>query len=454
MRSWLGRPSSTASRIHLHCEGPGPHLAPEMAGHFRHRALFIGPNARAAVNEGRADYIPVFLSDIPGLFGTGQLPWTRCWSTRPARRARVLLARHGPWKSCTRPSAPQDGHRPAQQRDAAHARRELHPRDEIDLAVEVDVPPYEHPRSGRRRRGADRPVRRRPGARWRDLQLGIGAIPAVTHALRDKRDLGIHSEMFTDAVVDLVESGVVTGARKELNRGKIVTAFLMGSQRLYDFVARQPDGRDAIGGLHQRHPVIRRAAHDRHQLRDRGRRHRPGRRGLDRAPVLQRHRRPDGFVRGASLTHRSGHHRAAVHSRRGHSVPDLSTLRAGAGVVTTRAHVRTVVTEWASPSSTEKHPRARKALIAIADPTSATSYRSRPRQRRAVSIAISRPGAWVGRTAVGSPSEDAMTDTGTTDARGPRPARRRRAPAHRRLVARRELSIGGPDLPARQPAAA
>ena len=60
--------------VHLHCEGPGPHLAPEMAGHFRHRALFIGPNARAAVNEGRADYVPVFLSDVPRLFQSGALP--------------------------------------------------------------------------------------------------------------------------------------------------------------------------------------------------------------------------------------------------------------------------------------------------------------------------------------------------------------------------------------------
>src|SRR4051795_12284327 len=60
--------------VHLHTEGPGPHMAPEMAGHFRHRALFIGPNARAAVNEGRADYVPVFLSDIPRLFETRALP--------------------------------------------------------------------------------------------------------------------------------------------------------------------------------------------------------------------------------------------------------------------------------------------------------------------------------------------------------------------------------------------
>ena len=126
---------------------------------------------------------------------------------------------------------------------------------DIDLAVEVDVPPYEQPI------GDIGDVERRIGEYVAELvpdeatlQLGIGAIPAATALfLRDKRDLGIHTEMFTDAVVDLVEAGAVTGARKERNRGKIVTAFVMGTQRLYDFVARQPDGRDAFGRLHERH---------------------------------------------------------------------------------------------------------------------------------------------------------------------------------------------------------
>ncbi|HTC85167.1 MAG TPA: hypothetical protein VK656_00580, partial [Candidatus Acidoferrum sp.] len=62
------------SVVHLHTEGPGPHLAPEMAGHFRHTALFIGPNAREAVNEGRADFVPIFLSDVPSLFSSGRMP--------------------------------------------------------------------------------------------------------------------------------------------------------------------------------------------------------------------------------------------------------------------------------------------------------------------------------------------------------------------------------------------
>jgi acyl-CoA hydrolase len=114
--------------------------------------------------------------------------------------------------------------------------------DDIDLGVEVQVPPYEHaiPRIG--------DLERRIGAHVADLvpdgatlQLGIGAIPAATAlSLTDKHDLGIHTEMFTDAVVDLVEAGVITGAAKERNRGKIVTSFLMGSARLYAFVHDNP----------------------------------------------------------------------------------------------------------------------------------------------------------------------------------------------------------------------
>ena len=112
----------------------------------------------------------------------------------------------------------------------------------IDLAVEVDVPPYSH---------VEQPlgdVERRIGQHIAELvpdgatlQLGIGAIPSATAmALRDKKDLGVHTEMFTEPVVDLVECGAVTGIRKEINSGKIVSAFLMGTQRLYDFVDDNP----------------------------------------------------------------------------------------------------------------------------------------------------------------------------------------------------------------------
>jgi 4-hydroxybutyrate CoA-transferase len=114
--------------------------------------------------------------------------------------------------------------------------------DQIDLAVDVDQPPHEHllPEVGE--------VERRIGEYVADLvpnratiQMGIGSIPtAVAMALRTKRDLGVHTELLTDPVIDLVEAGAVTGDAKEINRGKIVTAFLMGSQRLYDFVDDNP----------------------------------------------------------------------------------------------------------------------------------------------------------------------------------------------------------------------
>jgi 4-hydroxybutyrate CoA-transferase len=91
------------SVVHLHTEGPGPHLAPDMAEHFRHRALFIGPNARAAVNEGRADYVPVFLSDVPRLFGSGALPLDTVFVNSPTLTGSAHL---GPAsRRCTRPFA-------------------------------------------------------------------------------------------------------------------------------------------------------------------------------------------------------------------------------------------------------------------------------------------------------------------------------------------------------------
>ena len=229
--------------VHLHTEGPGPHLAPEMAASFRHRALFIGPNARAAVNEGRADYVPVFLSDVPRLFESGALPLDAVLvnATPPDAHGFCSLgvsveAMHAAIRAAKTVIVQLNRAMPRTLGESF-----IHV-DDIDLGVEVDQPPYEHAV------GAIGDVERRIGEHVADLvpdgatlQLGIGAIPAATAlALLDKRDLGVHTEMFTDAIVDLVEAGVVTGARKERNRGKIVTAFLMGSPRLYAFVDDNP----------------------------------------------------------------------------------------------------------------------------------------------------------------------------------------------------------------------
>ena len=360
--------------VHLHIEGPGPHLAPAMAKHFRHRALFIGPNARAAVNEGRADYVPIFLSDVPHLFETRALPLDVVLvnATPPDRNGFCSLgtsveAMHAAIRAARTVIVQFNSAMPRTLGESF-----IHV-SEIDLAVEVDVPPYEHAV------GAIGEVERRIGEYVADLvpdgatvQLGIGAIPTATAlALGEKRDLGIHTEMFTDAVVDLVEAGVVTGARKERNRGKIVTAFVLGSQRLYDFVHDNPmvemRSVDFTNDTHVIRSFSRMVAINSAIEVD-----------LTGQVVADSigHRLYSGvggqmdFIRGAA---RAPEGRAIIglpSTAEGGSVSRITaSLREGAGVVTTRAHVRTVVTEWGVAELFGKSIREREeALISIAHP--------------------------------------------------------------------------------------
>jgi 4-hydroxybutyrate CoA-transferase len=360
--------------IHLHTEGPGPHLAPEMAKHFRHRALFIGPNARDAVNEGRADYVPIFLSDVPRLFESRGLPLDAVLvnATPPDRHGFCSLgtsveAMHAAIRAAKTVIVQFNSLMPRTLGDSF-----IHVSD-IDLAVEVDVPPYEH------EVGRIGDVERKIGEFLADLvpdgatlQLGIGTIPAATAlALGGKRDLGIHTEMFTDTVVDLVEAGVITGARKERNRGKIVTAIVLGSRRTYDFVHDNP--------MVEMRPVD--FTNDTHVIRSFSRMI-----AINSAIEVDLtgqvvadsigHRLYSGvggqidFIRGAA---RASEGRAiiALPSTAGDgSVSRITaTLREGGGVVTTRAHLGTVVTEWGVAELFGKSIRERaEALISIAHP--------------------------------------------------------------------------------------
>jgi 4-hydroxybutyrate CoA-transferase len=362
------------SVVHLHIEGPGPHLAPAMAPHFRHRALFIGPNARAAVNEGRADYVPVFLSDVPRLFDRGLLPLDAVFvnATPPDAHGFCSLgtsveAMHAAIRAAKTVIVQLNRSMPRTLGESF-----IHV-DDIDLAVEVDVPPYAYVA------GEIGDVERRIGEFIADLipdgatlQLGIGAIPAATAlALGDKRDLGIHTEMFTDSIVDLVEAGVVTGARKERNRGKIVTAFLMGTQRLYDFVNDNPMVEmrqvDFTNATHVIRSFSRMTAINSAIEVD-----------LTGQVVADSigHRLYSGvggqmdFIRGASLA-AEGRAIIALPSTAmmGTASRIVPSLREGAGVVTTRAHVRTVVTEWGVAELFGKSVGERaRALIGISHP--------------------------------------------------------------------------------------
>jgi 4-hydroxybutyrate CoA-transferase len=368
--------------IHLHTEGPGSHLAPGMAPHFRHRALFVGPNARAAVNEGRADYVPVFLSDVPQLFDRGALPLDAVLvnATPPDAHGFCSLgvsveAMHAAIRAG---STVIVQHNRAMPRTLGESFIHV---DEIDLAVEVDVPPYEHAN------GPIGDVERRIGEHVAELipngatiQLGIGAIPAATAlALVGHRDLGVHTEMFTDAVVDLVEAGVVTGALKERNRGKIVTSFLMGTRRLYDFVSDNPmvemRSVDFTNDTH----VIRSframtAINSAIEVDLSGQ--------VVADSIGSRIYSGVGgqmdFVRGAALAPEGRAIIALPSTAASGTVSRISaTLAGGAGVVTTRAHVRTVVTEWGVAELFGRSLRERAtALIGIAHPDHRDRLRS------------------------------------------------------------------------------
>lgn len=360
--------------VHIHIEGPAPHVAPEMAGSFRHRALFIGPNTREAVNAGRADYVPIFLSDIPQLFASGILPLDA---------ALINVSRpdaHGYCSLGTSVDAAQAAIRAA--RTVIAQLNDSMPRtlgdsfvhvDQIDLAVEVDQAPHPH------HIGEVGDVERRIGEFVADLvpdcatiQMGIGSIPtAVARSLRGKRDLGVHTELLTDPVLDLVEAGAVTGAAKEINRGKIVTAFLMGSQRLYDFVDDNAMIEMRPVDYTNDTAVIRRfrrmtAINSALSIDLTGQ--------VSADSIGTRFYSGVGgqmdFMRGAALAEEGRAIIALPSTAAGGTISRIAPILApGAGVVTTRAHVRTVVTEYGIAEMFGRSVRERAdALVAIAHP--------------------------------------------------------------------------------------
>jgi len=210
--------------VHMHCEGPHPHLGPGMEGHFLHRALFIGPNARAAINEGRAEFIPVFLSDIPRLIDSGLLPLDAVFAnmTPPDEHGFCSLGTSVDTmltaiRNATTVIAQFNKSMPRTLGDSfVHISK-------IDFGVEVDQPPYLH------EPGHIGEIENRIGQYVAELvpdcatiQMGIGAIPtAVGLHLDGKKHLGVHTEMFTDPLVDLMDTGVVDCSRKELDCGKV-----------------------------------------------------------------------------------------------------------------------------------------------------------------------------------------------------------------------------------------
>lgn len=231
--------------VHMVAMGKAEYCRPEYAGAFRHNALFVGGATRDAVFEGRGDFTPCFFWEVPGFFRDPDvLPVdvALIQVTPPDENGNCSL---GVSVDYTYQAVQQARTVIAQVNDQMPFTLGLHstvPVEQITCFVPRSTPVIElsPPSIG----PVEEAIGRNCAALIRDgdtLQLGIGAIPdAVLRFLGDKNDLGIHSEMFSDGVVELVERGVINNRRKTLQPGKSVAAFLMGTRRLYDYAHRNP----------------------------------------------------------------------------------------------------------------------------------------------------------------------------------------------------------------------
>jgi acyl-CoA hydrolase len=359
--------------VHLHTEGSAPYVAPGMEDSFHVNALFVAANLRSAVNEGRADYVPVFLSEIPALFRSSAMPldvalvqvsppdrhgFCSLGVSVDVTRAAVDMARFVVAQVNPRmPRTHGDGLVPMSRFHAM-------------VLSEEDIPEIRPAPRGE----LEAAIGRHVAALIEDgatLQVGIGAIPdAVLAALGSHRRLGVHTEMFSDGVVDLFERGAITGEHKRVHPGKIVAGFAMGTQKLYDFLDDNP----LVAMLDiayvndtatiRRNPRVT-AINSAIEVDLTGQ--------VCADSIGTRQYSGVGgqmdFVRGAALSE-GGKPIIALRStssRGGSRI--VSELQPGAGVVTTRAHVHYVATEFGVTNLYGKNLRERaKALIGIAHP--------------------------------------------------------------------------------------
>jgi acyl-CoA hydrolase len=360
--------------VHVLLLGEDPLARPEMEGHFRHNSLFVGPADRKAINEGRADYIPIFLHQIPDLFLSGIMPLDVAVlhvsppdehgfmslgvevlaSKAAAEKAKIVIAQVNE----KMPRVLGDSF--------LHVTR-------FHKLVEVSEPLPQLVKSPMSE------VERMIGKHVADLidggatlQLGIGGIPdAVLAALSSQRDLGIHTEMVSDGVMEAIEAGIVTGAKKTFHPYKVVITFALGSTKLYDFIDNNP--------IFEAHPTDY-VNHPFNVARN------------DNMVAINSAIEVDitGQVCSDSIGTKifSGFGgqvdfiRGAAHSKGGKPIIALPStakdgemsrivpfLKKGAGVVTTRGDVRYVVTEFGVAYLYGKNLQERtKALINIAHP--------------------------------------------------------------------------------------
>jgi len=371
--------------------GPADYVAPEMEGHLRVNTMFISSNIRKAVHQGRADFTPVLLSEFPLLFKEGILPVDVALihvsppdehgfcslgievglTKSAAESARIIIAEVN------------------QQMPRTLGDSFIHV-SKLDYVVPVDYPLPELAMAGEGPTEVVERIARHIAELIPDeatMQLGIGAIPdAVLTHLLEKKNLGIHTELFSDGVIDLVESGVLTNDRKSLHPGKIIAGFVIGTERLYKWVDDNP--------LIELHPTE--YVNDPFVIEKNDRMV-----AVNSAIEIDLtgqvcadsigHKLYSGvggqldFIYGASRS-KDGVPIIALPSTAKNFSRIVATLKPGAGVVTTRNHVRFIVTEYGIADLYGKTIRQRaNALISIAHPEfreELTKQAPRSRQRR------------------------------------------------------------------------
>jgi len=229
--------------VHLLTMGKAPYVAPDMVGHFRHNAMFIGGNVREAINDGRADYTPIYLSEIEDLFVSGAMPLDVALIQVSPPDAHGYCS-YGVGVDTTLTAANCARFVVAQVNDRmprTFGDSFIHVSD-IDVVVESSRPLPEmkaHPITE-----TQTAIARNVAGLIEDgavLQTGIGGIPdAVLSMLMDRKDLGVHSELVSDGVIPLIEAGVITGERKNFKPRKIIVGFVLGSKQIFDFVDNNP----------------------------------------------------------------------------------------------------------------------------------------------------------------------------------------------------------------------
>lgn len=369
-----GGPLENVEIVHLHSNGRAPYLDEKYEKAFHHRALFVGPNAREAIRCGRASYVPIFLSDVPDLFRSGSFPIDVAFihvsppdshgfcslgtsvdvTMAAVQTARVVVAQVNP-------------HMPRTLGESF-----IHLSD-ITHAVEVaDALPEVRPSAPTTTQQA---IGEHVASLVPDggtLQIGIGGIPdSVLRALAPRKDLGIHSEVISDGILDLVERGVVTGSRKTINKGKVVTSFMHGSRRLYEWAHDNPVLEMRSNDYTNNSSVIVRidnmiAINSALEIDLTGQVCAESIAGAVYSGVGGQM----DFMRGAALS-RGGKPIIALQStaKSGTISRIVPTLHPGAGVTTSRAHVHYVATEFGVVNlhGLDLEERAR-ALIGIAHP--------------------------------------------------------------------------------------